>query len=94
MPLHYLRQPTVVRSSFWVEDYNQILRHYTTEQLVGGVQFKCIRCEHSVNTLDFQARDGNLRTQAATAINRHAAEVHHQPTMYSSLDPQRSIWRE
>jgi hypothetical protein len=70
------------------------VRHYTTNRIGLGIQFKCIRCESSVSTLDFDARDGNLRTQAATAINRHASEVHHQPTMYSSLDPERSIWRE
>ena len=69
------------------------MRHYTTNRIGVGIQFKCIRCEYSVSTLDFGARDGNLRTQAATAINRHASEVHHQPPMYSSLDPQRSIWR-
>ncbi len=69
------------------------MRHCTTNRIEGGIQFKCIRCEYSVSTLDFDARDGNLRTQAATAINRHASEVHHQPPMYSSLDPQRSIWR-
>jgi hypothetical protein len=67
--------------------------HYTTDRVEGGIQFKCIRCDYSVRTLDFDARDGNLRTQAATAINRHASEVHRQPTMYSSLDPRQSIWR-
>ncbi|MGC1652226.1 MAG: hypothetical protein WA722_05345 [Candidatus Sulfotelmatobacter sp.] len=70
------------------------MRHYTTNRIEGGIQFKCIRCEYSVRTLDFDARDGNLRTQAATTINRHASEVHRQPTMYSSLDPGQSIWRE
>ena len=69
------------------------MRHYTTNRIEGGIQFNCIRCEYGVTILDFDARDGNLRTQAATAINRHASEVHHQPTMYSSLDPHRSIWR-
>ncbi len=67
------------------------MRHYTTNRIEGGILFKCIRCEYGVSTLDFDARDGNLRTQAATAINRHASEVHQQPTMYSSLDPYRSI---
>ena len=67
------------------------MRHYTTNRIEGGILFKCIRCEYGVSTLDFDARYGNLRTQAATAINRHASEVHHQPAMYSSLDPYRSI---
>jgi hypothetical protein len=67
--------------------------HYTINRIKEGIQFRCIRCEYSVSTLDFDDRDGNLRTQAARAINRHAAEVHDQPTMYSSLDPYRSIWR-
>ena len=57
------------------------------------MQFRCTRCEYSVSTLDFDARDGNLRTQAATAINRHATIVHHEPVMFSSLDTQQRIWR-
>jgi len=69
------------------------VNHYTTNRIKGGIQFKCIRCEYSVSTLDFDDRDGNLRTQAATAINRHAADAHHQPTMFSSLDVQQRIWR-
>jgi hypothetical protein len=68
------------------------VRHYTTNRIEGGIQFKCIRCEYSVRTLDFDTRDGNLRTQAATALNRHATELHRQPAMYSSLD-QQNIWR-
>jgi len=83
----------MVRPSLEAEDYNQTVRHYTTNRIERGIQFKCVRCEYSVSTLGFDARDGNLRTQAATAINRHASEVHHQPTMYSSLDPQRSSGR-
>jgi hypothetical protein len=67
------------------------VRYYTTSRIEGGMQFKCARCEYSVSTLDFDARDGNLRTQAATAINRHAAEVHHLPPTYASLGPQRRI---
>jgi len=69
------------------------VRHYTTNRIEGGILFKCIRCDYGVSTLDFDARDGNLRTQGAAAINRHATEVHHQPTMSSSLDPQQRIWR-
>ncbi len=48
------------------------------------MRFTCVRCEHSVSTLDFDTRDGNLRTQAATALNQH---------VYSGLDPQQRIWR-
>jgi hypothetical protein len=44
------------------------VRYYTTNRIEGGMQFKCTRCELSVSTLDFDARYGNLRTQAATAI--------------------------
>ena len=33
-------------------------------------------CEHSVTTLDFDSTKGNRRTQAATAINEHAALLH------------------
>jgi DNA-binding beta-propeller fold protein YncE len=40
-------------------------------------------------------QNGLIPAQTATAINinRHAAAVHHQPVMYSSLDPQQRIWR-
>ncbi len=57
------------------------------------MRFTCMRCEHSVSTLDFDTRDGNLRTQAATALNQHASKAHNQPLMYSGLDPQQRIWR-
>jgi hypothetical protein len=67
--------------------------NYTTHRIQGGIKFKCNRCEYSVSTLDFEAGNGNLRTQGATALNRHASEVHHQPMMYSSLDPLRRTGR-
>jgi hypothetical protein len=57
------------------------------------MQFTCVRCEHSVTTLQFDVKDGNLRTQAATALNQHATKVHHEPVMFSSLDAQQRIWR-
>ena len=57
------------------------------------MQFTCVRCEHSVTTLQFDVKDGKLRTQAATALNQHATKVHHEPVMFSSLDAQQRIWR-
>jgi hypothetical protein len=56
------------------------------------MKFVCTQCAHYVTTLDFDPRNGNLRTQAATALNQHATKIHHAPAMYSSLDSQR-IWR-
>ncbi len=53
--------------------------------------FTCVRREHHVTTLDFHKEAGNLRTQAATAINRHAAAVHGQPMAVSSADSQQRI---
>ena len=41
------------------------VRHYTTKPRNGGTTFKCIFCEHSVTTLDFNSTDGNRRTRAA-----------------------------
>jgi len=67
--------------------------NYTTNRIEGGTQFKCTSCEYSVSTLDFDAKNGSLRTQGATAINRHATQVHHQTPKYSSLPPQRRIRR-
>jgi hypothetical protein len=63
-------------------------RHYTTERIEGGIAFKCEQCEYRVTTLDFQSKDGNIRTQAATSVNEHAVLVHHQP-MLVSADRQR-----
>ena len=91
---HYLRCPTPVRINSRPEDYTEIVkRHYTIARVKGGMKFTCTRCAHHVSTLDFDLRDGNLRTQAATAINRHATSVHHEPVMFSSLDNQQLIWR-
>jgi hypothetical protein len=57
------------------------------------MRFLCARCPHSVTTLDFELRNGNLRTQAATALNQHATQVHHEPVTVTSLDVQQRIWR-
>jgi hypothetical protein len=70
-----------------------VKRHYTIARIKGGMRFTCTRCAHHVSTLDFDFRDGNLRTQAATAINQHATKVHHEPVMFSSLDTQQRVWR-
>jgi len=60
-----------------------VKRHYTIGRIKGGMKFTCTRCAHHVSTLDFDSRDGNLRTQAATAINLHATSVHHEPVIVS-----------
>ena len=52
------------------------MRHYNTKHVGGGVRFSCIHCPHTVNTLDFAILNGNLRTQAAAAINQHSASEH------------------
>jgi hypothetical protein len=70
-----------------------VKRVYTMARIKGGMKFICSRCAHHVSTIDFDVRDGNLRTQAATSINQHATSVHHEPVMYSSLDTQQRIWR-
>jgi hypothetical protein len=70
-----------------------VKRLYTIGRIKGGMKFTCSHCAHHVTTLDFDPRDGNLRTQAATAINQHATKVHHEPVMFSSLDAQQHIWR-
>src|SRR5262249_7617192 len=73
--------------------YNQTVRNYTPQRIKGGIQFTCVLCPHSVRTLDFDLRDGNLRTQAAIALNQHATQVHNQPTIISVHDSQQRIWR-
>ena len=69
-------------------DYTEDVRYYTTKSLNGGTTFKCSYCEHTVTTLDFDSTKGNRRTQAATAINEHAALLHVRP-----LAPVRLIGR-
>src|SRR5438552_14184721 len=64
------------------------VRHYTTKRIKDGTMFICVCCEHHVTTLDLHREAGNLRTQAATAINRHAAAVHGQPMAVPSADSQ------
>jgi hypothetical protein len=56
--------------------YNDVVRHYTTEPMNGGITFKCVSCQHSVSTLDFNVANGNRRTQAAQAMNQHSADSH------------------
>jgi len=82
-----------VRQLLLASDYNRCVRNYTTQRIKGGMQFTCVRCPHSVRTLDFNVKDGNLRTQAATALNQHAAEAHNEPMIISSPNVQQRIWR-
>lgn len=56
--------------------YNQDVRYYTTSPMNGSVTFKCIFCVHAVATVDFDSAKGNRRTQAASAMNQHAADSH------------------
>jgi hypothetical protein len=69
------------------------VKPYRTERINGGVKFTCTHCEYSVSTLDFDPKAGNLRTQAATAINQHATQAHHAPPTFSSADVQLRTWR-
>jgi hypothetical protein len=58
------------------KDYDRNVRYYTTKSMNGGTTFKCTLCEHTVTTLTFNSAVGNRRTQAATAMNQHAALLH------------------
>jgi hypothetical protein len=58
------------------------VRCYTTKAMKGRTLFKCTRCEHSVTTRQFQSTNGNLRTQAARALNQHAAVAHCRPAPF------------
>ncbi|MFZ1917591.1 MAG: hypothetical protein WAU58_08470 [Terriglobales bacterium] len=84
---HYLRCPTIASSPFARSKTTiQQVKSYRTERIKNGIKFACTRCTHSVTTLDFDAKAGNLRTQAAAAINHHAAQTHHDPTIVPSRD--------
>jgi hypothetical protein len=41
-----------------------------------GLKFVCLQCPFSINTTDFDLRNGHMRTQAATAINEHVRSAH------------------
>ena len=68
------------------------MKAYRIQRIKSGMKFTCTHCDHSVSTLDFDAKLGNLRTQAATAINAHASKAHAAPIIVSSDGQQRS-WR-
>jgi hypothetical protein len=61
------------------------VRYYTTKPANGSTIFTCTFCAHSVNTRDFRSIDGNCRTQAAAAINQHAAALHVRPWLPGKL---------
>jgi transcription initiation factor IIE alpha subunit len=52
------------------------MRHYTVTLMHGFSTFKCPLCKHSVTTQEFDSENGNLRSQAARAMNEHAAATH------------------
>jgi hypothetical protein len=52
------------------------VRYYTTKTNHGDTTFKCVFCQHSVSTSEFDSLNGNRRTQAAAAMNQHAALLH------------------
>jgi len=68
------------------------VKAYRIERVKGGMKFSCTHCSHTVSTADFDAKAGNVRTQAATAINDHAAKAHHEPLVVSTSESPR-IWR-
>jgi len=88
LPLHH-RVPAAACGRTTI----QAVKAYRIERIKGGMKFTCTRCAHSVSTLDFDAKGGNLRTQAATAINDHAAKAHHEPMVVSPSDSQQRSWR-
>ena len=81
----------MTRFSTW-SDTIQSVKAYRIERTKSGMKFTCMHCAHSVSTLDFDARAGNLRTQAATAINDHAAKSHPEPPTIN-YDSQQRSWR-
>jgi len=89
----YLRRHTIEHPALLAEGYNAEVKPYRIERIQGSIRFTCTHCDHSVSTLDFDPKDGNLRTQAATAINDHAAKAHHEPLVVPPSDGQQRSWR-
>jgi len=55
------------------------MRHYTIKKMNSFSVFNCPLCKHFVTTQDFSSLNGNCRTQAAKAMNEHAAAAHGRP---------------
>ena len=62
------------------------MRHYTVTMMKGFSMFKCPLCRYSVTTQEFVTQNGNLRTQAARAMNEHATAAHARSIPMSLLD--------
>ena len=69
------------------------MKAYRIERVKSGMRFVCTHCSHSVSTLDFDTHAGNLRTQAASAMNDHATKTHHEPMVISPADGMQRAWR-
>ena len=90
----YFRYATIGHRVLLAEGLQfQAVKPYRTERIKNGVKFTCTHCEHSVSTLDFDPKGGNLRTQAATAISQHATQAHHEPPTVSYVDVELRTWR-
>jgi hypothetical protein len=58
------------------------IQPYTIRRGKGGdTEFRCSHCDYCVKTKDFARRNGNVRTQAATAMSRHKAAEHKHPVL-------------
>jgi len=55
------------------------VRHYTIKMMNGFAKFECSLCTHSVTTMEFNGEHCRCRTQAARAMNEHAAFAHGCP---------------
>jgi hypothetical protein len=61
----------------------------------GGFTFTCAYCEYCMTTLNLDGLRGNLRTQAATIMNRHAALSHVgklTPITFRQIDRYAANW--
>lgn len=58
-------------------------RLYTTKRIKGGTAFQCQSCEYRITTLDFDSKDGNCRTQAASR---------HEPARRRSASPTHAVF--
>ena len=68
----------------------EAVRHYTIKRTIGSTTFKCLFCKHSVTAQQFSSENGSRRTQAARALNDHAAAEHGRPIPMSTRNAQMS----
>jgi hypothetical protein len=52
------------------------MRYYSTKRINGSLRFVCNQCLYETTISSFDPKDGDVRTQAATAVNQPTGANH------------------